>query len=127
VFTDWEHGQERHFRTRVNKDFVFEMNKRMAWNAERAVLSAIRDPTITVLVDEAKATVGQPKLDRRSFGALISKRIGAALSATIAGGPKLVSTWPPASPNDAVQPGGGIDHGLRATIARRWIPWRLSS
>jgi hypothetical protein len=79
LFIDWRHGRESHFRTRVNDGFAYEMNKRMAWNAERFLVSAIRDPVVRTLIGEAKATAGKPKLDRSSFGALISDRIRVAL------------------------------------------------
>jgi hypothetical protein len=79
LFLDWQHGRERHFRVSVNDSFVYEMNKRTAWNAERFVVSSIRDSVMHGLVEQACVTVSQPKLDRQSFSALISDRLRAAL------------------------------------------------
>lgn len=79
LFIDRRHGKESHFRTSANERFVHEMNKRMVWNAERFLISSIRDSVVRALTNEARATVGQPKLDRRAFGAMISDRIRAAL------------------------------------------------
>lgn len=72
------HGRESHFRVSVNESFVYEMNKRMAWNAERFLVSSVRDSVVHTLVEQARVTASQRKLDRRSPGALISDKMRAA-------------------------------------------------
>jgi hypothetical protein len=78
LLLDWQHGRERHYRVRAKERFTHEMNKRMAWNAERFLVSSIRDPRVQTLLERAKVTASQPKLDRVSYGALISKRLATA-------------------------------------------------
>jgi hypothetical protein len=75
LLIDWRHGKESHFRVSAGTSFVSTMNWRMAWNAERFVISSIRDPVVRTQINQAKVTASRPKLDRRSLGALISRRM----------------------------------------------------
>jgi hypothetical protein len=79
LLLDWKHRRENHFRSPVNERFLHEMNTRMAWNAERFLVSSIRDAAVQALVEKAKVTSSQPKMDRKFAGALISARLSTLL------------------------------------------------
>jgi hypothetical protein len=60
LLLDWRRNQRR---AAIGKNFVREANRRMAWSAERYVISNIRSRTTAELVRKAAATRNHPKMD----------------------------------------------------------------